>query len=276
MNKLDYLNVGCGMKFHRAWHNVDMVSKDPDVQAANLIQGIPFEDNRFDVVYHSQVLEHIPRGEALKFIAECRRVLRPGGVLRVVVPDLENIAREYLRLLDVNATAPTQTSEADYDWIMLEFFDQVVRHRTGGDMAAYLTQAAIPNEDYVVDRIGKVGRDLLHARGQAGRVAASNAGLLTRLRRATPGKVWRRLSEVAVQKFGSDALKVGRFRLGGEVHMWMYDRHSLSRLLIAAGFNDVTLQSPHTSAVPEWSTYGLDVRDGHVVDPTSLFMEARK
>ncbi len=55
-------------------------------------QGIPFPDRSFDVVYHSHVLEHLSKSEASKFLKECSRVLRPQGVLRVVVPDLEEIA----------------------------------------------------------------------------------------------------------------------------------------------------------------------------------------
>ena len=161
MEKVNYLNVGCGRKFHLAWTNIDMVAADPAVRAANLIEGIPFETGTFDVVYHSQVLEHIPKDNAPAFLAECLRVLRPGGILRVVVPDLEDMAREYLRLLDQSLSNPSARSAADYDWLMLEMYDQVVRNDTGGAMADYLRQPAMLNEDYVVTRIGKVATDLI-------------------------------------------------------------------------------------------------------------------
>lgn len=95
MEKLNYLNVGCGGKFHKDWVNVDMTSNSKDVIVANLLKGIPFPDNSFDVVYHSQVLEHFPKEKARDFIKECFRVLKPDGIIRVVVPDLENIVNEY-------------------------------------------------------------------------------------------------------------------------------------------------------------------------------------
>ena len=119
MTKINYLNVGCGTKFHPAWTNIDMAASDPAVQAVNLIKGIPFKTNRLDLVYHSQVLEHISKDPAPAFLAECMRVLKPGGTLRVVVPDLEDIASECRRLLRRNLAEPSPESKADttgYCW----------------------------------------------------------------------------------------------------------------------------------------------------------------
>ncbi len=142
MAKLNYLNAGCGNKFHPDWHNVDMTSDSPDVLAANLLNGIPFPDNRFDVVYHSQVLEHFPKEKAGGFLKECYRVLKPNGIIRVVVPDLENIVNEYSKLLKENIEHSGELSAANYDWIMLELYDQTVRNYSGGQMAEYLQQPA--------------------------------------------------------------------------------------------------------------------------------------
>ncbi|MGB7623746.1 MAG: class I SAM-dependent methyltransferase, partial [Terriglobia bacterium] len=52
----------------------------------NLAKGIPFPDLSFDVVYHSHFLEHVEKESAPAMIRECLRVLRRGGLLRVVVP----------------------------------------------------------------------------------------------------------------------------------------------------------------------------------------------
>ena len=62
----------------------------------DLSRGIPFPDASVDVVYHSHVLEHLDRDVACGFIQECARVLRPGGLIRVVVPDFERYCRSYL------------------------------------------------------------------------------------------------------------------------------------------------------------------------------------
>jgi hypothetical protein len=73
------------------------------------------------------------------------------------------------------------------------------------------------------------------------------------------------------------ALQFGRFRLGGEIHLWMYDRFSLSRLLMQSGFENPVQRTPFESAIEEWKRYNLDTEpDGTVYKPDSLYMEARK
>ena len=274
MAKINYLNVGCGTKFHRAWTNIDMVAADPAVQAVNLMRGIPFQTGRFDVVYHSQVLEHIPKDKAPAFLAECMRVLKPGGILRVVVPDLEDIALEYLRLLRANSADSSMNLEADYDWILLEMYDQAVRHHSGGAMAEYMRQPVMVNENYVVGRVGRVARNLVDQTRQPH--VPPKRSLKQKLSGLTSAKLRAWLRRRWLHHFGSEATRVGSFRLGGEVHMWMYDRFSLARLLAQVGFVDARLVDPHTSAVPDWGQFELDVRAGAVIDPTSLFMEARR
>jgi SAM-dependent methyltransferase len=85
---------------------------DPDTILWDLRKGIPFADLMFDGVYHCHVLEHIDREDAPVFLRECFRVLKPGGILRVVVPDLENLSRSYIecmKRLPENATMEEHT-----------------------------------------------------------------------------------------------------------------------------------------------------------------------
>ena len=56
----------------------------------------------------------------------------------------------------------------------------------------------------------------------------------------------------------------------------MYDEYSLGKLLKDTGFSSVKVQNPHTSDIKDWAKYELDIKDGMVYDPTSLFMEAIK
>ena len=278
MNKIKYLNVGCGSKFHLDWYNVDMESNSEHVIKCNLLNGIPFPDNHFEVVYHSQVLEHIPKEDAEQFITECFRVLKPGGIIRVVVPNLENIVNEYLRFLNENLENSSELSNANYDWIMLEFFDQTVRNYSGGLMAEYFKRPTLINEDYVISRSGFVGQQI--------RNAYVNNQPLSYRERITPAlKSFPKFKNLLIntlkviyQRFipQSKAAKIGKFRLAGEVHMWMYDRYSLSRLLTKCGFINVKIKSAFTSDIPNWSDYELDVKNGLVYDPTSLFVEATK
>lgn len=261
------LNVGCGYKFHEDWVNADMAPASRGVMKVDLFRGIPFSDDYFDVVYHSQVLEHFPKEKAQLFLGECYRVLKPGGVLRVVVPDLENIVGEYKRLLDESLKDPNEMSDANYDWIMLEMLDQMVRNFPGGGTADFLRQPIMVNEKYVMERIGLSGqfiRNNLMGESIIGNIkkAFSSIGMFKR----ALGRVLPR----------TKASRVGAYRLGGEVHMWLYDRYSLSRLLKGCGFVDVVRMNPFESGIPDWGRYQLDVKGGIAYDPTSLFMESRK
>ncbi len=70
-----------------------------NIMVHNLKRGIPFESNSVDMVYHSHLLEHLDRTVAEEFLQEIKRVLKPGGVQRIVVPDLAVIANSYLEHL---------------------------------------------------------------------------------------------------------------------------------------------------------------------------------
>ena len=66
------------------------------IQYANAAHRIPHASGTVDVVYSSHMIEHLDRREAVGFLAECLRVLKPGGVLRLVAPDLRWSILEYM------------------------------------------------------------------------------------------------------------------------------------------------------------------------------------
>lgn len=236
-SKVPFLNVGCGSHFHPAWTNVDLQAR-PGVIQHDLRGALPFEDGSFAAVYHSHVLEHLPHDEAPGFLRECARVLRSGGTIRVVVPDLETIARLYLRCLEAAVGGDVKAAAA-YDWITLELLDQMVRTRSGGEMLAYWQQKPMAAEAFVIERMGEEVRAFLAQKP------------------ATPAP------PVPLPP--------------GERHQWMYDRFSLARLLVQTGFVDVRQQAAGESAIPGFREYFLDeTTDGRVRKPDSLFMEARK
>ena len=97
----------------------------------DLSRGIPFDDSSVDVVYHSHMLEHLDRDVAELFIAESRRVLRVGGVHRVVVPDFERYARAYLTHLDA-CSEDGEGEIARHDVFLEPLLLQSVRREASG------------------------------------------------------------------------------------------------------------------------------------------------
>jgi SAM-dependent methyltransferase len=245
------------------------------VVAHDLTRGVPFPEASFDVVYHSHVLEHFHRDAAERFLRECRRVLRPGGVLRVAVPDLEQMARLYLATME-RCLAGERGADDEYEWMMLELYDQTVREHPGGQMGPYLMQENVPAEEFVLRVSGTHAKGIIEsARTRVSERRPGQSLLMWRLSK------WRRypyfLRESLLRlllRRDYDALRVGRFRRGGEVHLWMYDRYSLCRLLQRCGFERVARRGAKESYVSDWARYNLDTEaDGTVYKPESLFME---
>jgi predicted SAM-dependent methyltransferase len=280
-----YLNLGCGTRFHPDWINMDVAPSDPRVIRYDLTCGIPLADAECTVVYHSAVLEHFRPADALAFLRDCHRVLEPGGTIRVGVPDLEQLCRLYLDRLEAAQAGDSQAAH-DYDWIMLEIFDQMVRERSGGAMLDWLRQDPLPNPEFVDARIGEEGRELLRMlRGHDAVAVPTQSQRVAFQTWLAHLPQWRRLGArikhgllaLVLGKEAFRALEIGRFRLSGEVHQWMYDRYSLSRLLLKAGFKNPTLRDAATSQIPDWDCFGLDrLPDGTALKPDLLFLEATK
>jgi predicted SAM-dependent methyltransferase len=117
------LHLGCGSNVVDGWVNID---RSPSVQLAkvpglrrllrrvrilskeqadavfprgivraDVTRRIPVPDGSAEVAYSSHVIEHVSRWQALDMLRECTRVLRPGGLIRIVTPDLASVISEY-------------------------------------------------------------------------------------------------------------------------------------------------------------------------------------
>jgi len=257
------LHLGCGARFHPEWLNIDLHPLDPRVVKHDVTAGLPFPDCDFDAVYHAHLLEHLPRDRAAPFLGECFRVLKPGGVLRIVVPDLEQIARLYLESLDA-AWDGEKDAPQRYRWVILEMYDQVVRERPGGEMLVYLADAPAGLAWF---RLGADGQVIRRHLGR--NVTLAQPSLLARCRG------WRERLIRWILGDEYELLRIGRFRRAGEIHHWMYDRHSLRELLTAAGFMDFRTTGPAESVIAGWADHGFDVQpSGAAAKPDSLYVEA--
>lgn len=254
------LNLGCGRRIHPDWTNADLVPAGPDVMAVDLRRPLPFAAATFTAAYASHVLEHLAPGEAHRVLREIHRVLAPGGVVRIVVPDLEGIVRAYLASLDAAARGDDE-ARCWHRWMGVELLDQLVRRRPGGLMRRWWSCDPIPCRERIESRLGS-------------EATAAMAAIAAERRREGTAPV---AADDILLAEPPEPRAAARFASGGEPHQWMYDRVSLADLLAAAGFVEPRQVGPIESRIPGFAEYALDAdAAGTPHKPDSLFMEATR
>ncbi|MEB3328640.1 MAG: methyltransferase domain-containing protein [Candidatus Sericytochromatia bacterium] len=103
------LHVGCGYHLLPGWLNGDLWRCDPSVVWLEAGECYPFADASLDYVFSEHVLEHMPLDQGRALLAECLRVLRPGGRIRVATPDLQFLVGLY-------APEKTELQRRYLDW----------------------------------------------------------------------------------------------------------------------------------------------------------------
>lgn len=109
----------------------------------NLARGLPFEDNSIDAIYHSHLLEHLDRDIARVLLIEIYRVLKPGGVVRVVVPNFEADCRAYLE--SIARCERDETYVDKHDAYIALLIEQSVRREASGSRKQNAIRRRIEN-----------------------------------------------------------------------------------------------------------------------------------
>jgi predicted SAM-dependent methyltransferase len=96
------IHLGCWTRDIPGFINVDLVDL-PHIHHKRSIDDLSvFQDNTADLIYSSHNFEYFDRVEAKRVLAEWRRVLRPGGLLRLAVPDFERLVHIYQLTGDIH------------------------------------------------------------------------------------------------------------------------------------------------------------------------------
>lgn len=86
------LHVGAGGSAMEGWLNVDICPANDTVAYMDAAARFPFPNDTFDCIFSEHVFEHLNAKEQLMMLAECLRVLKPGGQIRIATPSLDAIA----------------------------------------------------------------------------------------------------------------------------------------------------------------------------------------
>lgn len=90
------LNLGCGEDRRQGYINVDAYVSSADLQMD--VFDLPLDDGVADEIFSSHMLEHLGKHEVPHVLKTWHRVLKPGGILRLNVPDLSWVVENWLRL----------------------------------------------------------------------------------------------------------------------------------------------------------------------------------
>jgi len=127
------LNIGSFIDmFYYGWINIDIIDLKifAERQAYRFVQhditrGVPYKDNEVSFIVTNHMLEHITRDEGKKFLQECHRVLKPGGMLRISVPSTLKITSEYIagairdyKYMNVGVEQAHDDAEAYYNLLL--------------------------------------------------------------------------------------------------------------------------------------------------------------
>lgn len=89
------IHLGSGDQDDKRFINIDSIPFK-HVHFVHDVTKLPmFHDNRADLVYASHVLEHTSYKYLVETLREWHRILKPGGILRISVPDFDNILNIY-------------------------------------------------------------------------------------------------------------------------------------------------------------------------------------
>ncbi|MEH2048731.1 class I SAM-dependent methyltransferase [Nostoc sp.] len=140
--KPQYVQFGCGLCAPSDWVNFDsslamrlqklpifgkLIPSGPfgrfpsNVRYGDIVKGLPLPDNTVDILYCSHVLEHITLEEFRQALKNCYRHLKPGGIFRLVLPDLEFMAQQYIK-----STSP----EASLEFMRITWLGKERRKRS--------------------------------------------------------------------------------------------------------------------------------------------------
>jgi len=125
------LHLGCGDKYIPGFVHVD-AEDYPHVDHRMPVNHLTFaKDNSVELIYASHVLEHFGRNEIDQVLREWFRVLRPGGILRLAVPDFAAVALRYQETEDleelVGLVCGGQRNQ--YDFHKMIFNEKLLRKR---------------------------------------------------------------------------------------------------------------------------------------------------
>jgi len=117
-----FVNLGCGLTNHPRFINIDGYPH-PHIHYVSRIDRLSmFAHNSVDLIYASHCLEHFKYGEVDRVLDEWHRVIKPGGIIRLSVPDIDKLIDIYNDTNDPDDIVPQlmggQNNKYNYHYVV--------------------------------------------------------------------------------------------------------------------------------------------------------------
>jgi SAM-dependent methyltransferase len=109
------LMIGAGPTAHPGWIATDLTPTRPDVIFLNAGEPFPFATGSVDRIHTEHMIEHVDFATGQFMLAECGRVLKPGGRIRVATPDYDTMVRLAIGPLDAEVEPMVRASNGRHD-----------------------------------------------------------------------------------------------------------------------------------------------------------------
>lgn len=109
------LHLGCGHIILPGFTNIDIRDIE-GIDKVSPVYPLDYKSNTFDLVYGSHLLEHFPRKQTLNILKEWIRVLKPDGILRLSVPDINALIKIYRQTNDISQIIGPLFGKQDYKY----------------------------------------------------------------------------------------------------------------------------------------------------------------
>lgn len=112
------LHLGTSNNVLGGWLNTDIFLNHSSVVYLDATRSFPFDDSTFDYIMAEHMIEHIDYRDGRTMLAECHRVLKPGGRVRLATPDLST-------LLALHSMDKTDAQTEYLDWVVTHLMPEV-------------------------------------------------------------------------------------------------------------------------------------------------------
>ena len=270
----NYANFGCGPIFSDlGFDNYDYYDLPGKIKKIDLTRPLNIPNESYEVCYTSHSLEHLSYTNAIRFLKEIHRILKPQGIVRIVVPDFELLVKEYILKLE-SARISNQKKEknlkikTNLQFIVDLILDDLTKEDNHGIKRQRLNSGYYDYE-YVKEISNFFNKENFVTQKE---VLSRSKIILRRIRTLINSENKLNLFK---QKIFSPFFKDPR--KNGYAHKWMWDEMQLFYVLKDIGFISVKRHNFNSSEIRDWHKFKLDLNhENGPLHPLSLYIEASK